>query len=185
MPRGACRSISSTVAFCRSDANFRRAMSRLFSRSVASRSIISPMRWLEGQRGNIRLALLIIEGLGHAGEPESDETLVGVIAEHKISFCWSVVVAATTDVAVLDWDPMSRHRCFFRARRPRISRTLRRAAPAQKVDGLPSGMIRNRSIIQSAGHGSFGETEKPESGRAVLRFGGSEMLADAGGRVDP
>jgi hypothetical protein len=61
-------------------------MSCLFSRSVASRSIISPMRWLEGQRGNIRLALLIIEGLGHASEPESDETLVGVIAEHKISF---------------------------------------------------------------------------------------------------
>jgi hypothetical protein len=36
----------------------------------------------EGERGDVGLALLVVEGLGHAGEPESDETFVGVVAEH-------------------------------------------------------------------------------------------------------
>src|SRR6266851_9361133 len=49
---------------------------------------LKKLRELAGftQSENIGLALLIIEGFGHAGEPESDETLVGVIAEHRISF---------------------------------------------------------------------------------------------------
>ena len=86
MPRGARRSTSSTTAVCRSEANFRRAMSRLFSRSVASRSIMQAEPLLEGERGDIGLALLIIEGLGHAGEPEREQAFVGVVGEHKVSF---------------------------------------------------------------------------------------------------
>src|SRR4029434_6483339 len=42
--RGARRSTSATIAVCGSEANFRRTMSLLFSRSVASRSIIRPRR---------------------------------------------------------------------------------------------------------------------------------------------
>ena len=44
MPRGVRRSISSMTAAWRNAANFRRATTRLLSRSVTSRSIISPSR---------------------------------------------------------------------------------------------------------------------------------------------
>ena len=43
-PRGAFRSTSSTTAFCRRPANFKRLTSRLLSRSVASRSTIRASR---------------------------------------------------------------------------------------------------------------------------------------------
>src|SRR3982074_2786084 len=35
---------------------------------------------------SMALALLIVEGLGHAGEPEGDETFVGVVDEHMPPF---------------------------------------------------------------------------------------------------
>ena len=44
---------------------------------------------LEGQRGGIGLALLIVEGLGHAGKSEGGEAFMGVVDEHEVSF-WLV-----------------------------------------------------------------------------------------------
>ena len=41
---------------------------------------------LEGERGDVGLASLIVEGLGHAGEPEGEETFLGVGDEHRVSF---------------------------------------------------------------------------------------------------
>ena len=41
---------------------------------------------LEGERGDIGLALLIVEGFGHAGEPEGGEAFMGVVDEHEVSF---------------------------------------------------------------------------------------------------
>ena len=57
---------------------------------------------LEGERGDVGLALLILEGLGHAGKPEGGEAFVGGVDEHQVSFCWSVVVATAADVGVMD-----------------------------------------------------------------------------------
>jgi hypothetical protein len=48
-----------------------------------------PERNLKGERGGIGLALLIVEGLGHAGKPKGGETFVGVVDEHEVSF-WLV-----------------------------------------------------------------------------------------------
>ena len=89
MPRGVRRSISSMTAAWRKAANFRRATSRLLSRSVTSRSIMRPSRTSKVSAGGIGLALLIVEGLGHAGKPEGGEAFMGVVDEHEVSF-WLV-----------------------------------------------------------------------------------------------
>jgi hypothetical protein len=41
---------------------------------------------LEGQRGDVGLSPLFIEGLCHAGEPERDEAVVGGMRQHRVSF---------------------------------------------------------------------------------------------------
>ena len=41
---------------------------------------------LEGERGGIGLALLIVEGLGHASKPEGGEAFMGVVVKHEVSF---------------------------------------------------------------------------------------------------
>jgi hypothetical protein len=44
---------------------------------------------LEGERCGIGLALLIVEGFGHAGKSEGGEAFMGVVDEHEVSF-WLV-----------------------------------------------------------------------------------------------
>ena len=56
---------------------------------------------LEGERGDIGLSSLFVERLGHAGEPERDEAVVGGMGQHRFLLS-SVVVATAADVAVLD-----------------------------------------------------------------------------------
>ena len=41
---------------------------------------------LEGQRCDVRLSLLFVERLRHAGEPERDEAAVGGMCQHRRSF---------------------------------------------------------------------------------------------------
>jgi len=41
---------------------------------------------LEGQRGDVGLSLLFVEGLCHADEPERDEAVVGRMCQHCLSF---------------------------------------------------------------------------------------------------
>jgi hypothetical protein len=41
---------------------------------------------LEGQRGDVGLSLLFVEGLCHAVEPERDEAVVGRMCQHRLSF---------------------------------------------------------------------------------------------------
>src|SRR6185503_2877588 len=54
---------------------------------------------LEVERGDIGLAALLLECLGHSDEPERDEALVGGMCEHVLLLL-SVVVAGAADVAV-------------------------------------------------------------------------------------
>jgi hypothetical protein len=61
-------STSSTIADWRRQANLSRVVSRLFSRSMASRSIHHRNALLEGERGDVWLSPLVFQCLGHAGE---------------------------------------------------------------------------------------------------------------------
>ena len=57
---------------------------------------------LEGERGDVGLSPLLLQRLGHAGEPERDQAVVGGMREHRIFSVRSVVVATTADVGVPD-----------------------------------------------------------------------------------
>jgi hypothetical protein len=57
--------------------------------------------FLEGERGDIGLAALVFERLGHAGEPECDQAIMGGMGQHRFLLS-SVVVATAADVAVPD-----------------------------------------------------------------------------------
>ena len=70
------------AASWRSPANFNRLTSRLFSRSMASRSTSRPSRSSNGKGGDIGLALLLLEGLRHSGEPERHETILRWMCKH-------------------------------------------------------------------------------------------------------
>ena len=96
------RSMSSMTAIWRSPANFSRVTRRLFSPfdDLAVDHQGEPL--LEGERGGVGLAALIVEGLGHAGQAEGDRAFVGGLGEHGSASGWSVVVAAAADVAVVD-----------------------------------------------------------------------------------
>ena len=83
-PRGAFMSTSSTTAFWRRLANFKRLTSRLFSRSIASRSTIRASRSSKRERGDVGLSSLLLERLRHAGEPERDQAVVGGMGEHLL-----------------------------------------------------------------------------------------------------
>ena len=113
-PRGAFMSTSSTTAFWRRLANFKRRHEPLVL--ALDRLAIDQQRepLLEGERGNVGLLALLLERLGHAGEPERDQALLGGMCEHCfLSFLRppdcsipgsgsSVVVATAADVAVPD-----------------------------------------------------------------------------------
>src|SRR5207253_9221941 len=102
MPRGVRRSISSTMAVCRNEANFRRVMSPfvLPLGDLAVDHEAEPL--LEGEYIGIGLLLLIVPGLGHTGETERDQTFVAVVGEHEVLLFQSVVIALAADVAVHD-----------------------------------------------------------------------------------
>jgi hypothetical protein len=85
-PRGAFMSISSMMAFCLRLANRNRLISRLLSRSGRFAVDEQSKPLLEGQRCDVRLSLLFVERLRHAGEPERDEAAVGGMCQHRRSF---------------------------------------------------------------------------------------------------
>ena len=43
---------------------------------------------LEGERDDVGLSALVLQRLGHAGEPERDELVVGGMREHIFSSQW-------------------------------------------------------------------------------------------------
>ena len=78
---------------------------------------------LEAERGNVGLLALLLQRLGHAGEPERDQAVMCGMREHRLSFRFlspagllrlhpvaSVVVATTTDVGVPDRRAVRRFR---------------------------------------------------------------------------
>ena len=76
--------------------------SRLFSRSIASRSTIRARRSSKASAAMSGCRALLLERLGHAGEPERDQAIVGGMREHRSPPCLSVVVATAADVGVPD-----------------------------------------------------------------------------------
>src|ERR1700759_1297650 len=109
-PRTALVSRSSMAASWRSPANFNRLTRRLFSRyRFPIDEQTEPL--LERKGGNIGLALLLLEGLRHSGEPERRETFLRWMCKH-VWFFFALVFKRRVDGA---GTPTDAHRC------PRLS----------------------------------------------------------------
>ena len=86
MPRGVRRSTSSTTAFCRSAANLRR-VAKAFGVALGRLAIdhqADPL--LEREGGDVGRSALVLEGLGHSGQAEGDQTFMRWMGKHRVSF---------------------------------------------------------------------------------------------------
>src|ERR1700750_2056462 len=102
MPRGERRSISSTTAAWRNEANFSRAMRRLFSRSVTSRSIMRPRRCSKASAAMSGWRCWSSKALAMPASPRAARRSWVWLTSMSSPSAGSMEVAAATNVVVLD-----------------------------------------------------------------------------------
>src|SRR5947209_11639991 len=132
-------STSSTTADWRRQANLSRVVSRLFSRSIASRSIVIAMRSSKAKAAMSGCRRCSSKCFGHAGEPECEQAVVGGMGQHIFS---SVVVTSPSDVGVPD-------RLAFRAI------LLREGLIEPMLQDRDDGAVARRADIVAATSGRF------------------------------
>src|SRR5258708_647606 len=138
-PRSAFMSTSSTIADWRRQANLSRAVSRLFSRSIASRSII----WQAAPRRRASRCEVVVVGLPWLWPCRSARVRSGGRGwDASACLLPSVVVASPSDVGVPD-------RLAFRGAFPRVG--LVEPMPQDRSDGAVAG----RADVVAAMAGGF------------------------------